>query len=144
MLFPKFPLKNFMDFSSSLPLFCHFTHLPKLAFHPTSCLTTLLKTGAVKSITYVQHSPFHKPWAVPHPAPQKQILASWNCFRHCHTQFKKRDQRQRMLLHAATNCSPITACREVLTLEQLLKSRVSRCQDLLLYHCQSLPRTLEA
>lgn len=33
---------------------------------------------------------------------------------------QKRDGRQGMLLHTATNRSPMTACRELLTLEQSL------------------------
>lgn len=120
MIFPKSPIRNSMLFTS-LPLFRHFTYLHKSAFHLMSFLTTLLEAGATKSIARIQHSPFHEPGAKPHPAPQEQVLASPSGFKHHHTWFKKQDERQEMLLHTATNCSPIAACREVLTLEQLQK-----------------------
>lgn len=135
MSFPKFSGKNLILFISSSLLCFHSIHLPKPAFHPTSFLTTLLKIEAIGPLPtdltnfglylFLLHT--NQTWLA------EVSLAS-------HPGLQERNGRQELLLHTGTNCSPRSACREALTLESW-ESRVCRCQELLLCHCQSMEGT---
>lgn len=135
MSFPKFSGKNLILFISSSLLCFHSIHLPKPAFHPTSFLTTLLKIEAIGPLPadltnfglylFLLHT--NQTWLA------EVSLAN-------HPGLQERNGRQELLLHTGTNCSPRSACREALTLESW-ESRVCRCQELLLCHCQSMEGT---
>lgn len=148
VLLPKFPIKNIMLFSSSLPLFYHFTHLPKLAFHSISFLTTLLKTEAIESVTSVQHSPSHSPQehlTPPHKNKSWQAEVSLGTTTHGS---KSDTGSRRCYLTPQETAAPQQTAAPQPPAEKFLpwssyKSRASRCQEPLLYHCQTLPRALE-